>query len=353
MPKLMVTKSTGEKVEAEINAAFGINDFGRKYVIYSFGETDPNGLAKLNVSQILEDGGKYTFANIESDDEWNRIKNIMRDMITGTNTIDTVIKLDNLETNITGNKNIAVPNDGPTKISNSYNTSLTKLAPTPEVQTSTESAPAIDITVNNDTPTDTLFEQAPAELNPKTPLDSMVEPFNIETPAPTTPVVEQPAAPAAPVVEAQPTPVVDVQPIPTVQPVATEPIAAANTLSDAEFIKQFEELVNKTGIRQQTIKEQMRRRIEDLLMQAKNMDYIEDKVNEMADVVKATNEMVKASNNLNQVAPVQATPTQTANVAPITPITPAPQTTTNQTAGGTTPVQAAPGGPTLTYQQTA
>ena len=53
----MVTKSTGEKVEAEINAAFEINDFGRKYVIYSFGETDPNGLAKLNVSQVLEDGG--------------------------------------------------------------------------------------------------------------------------------------------------------------------------------------------------------------------------------------------------------------------------------------------------------
>lgn len=349
----MVTKSTGEKVEAEINAAFEINDFGRKYVIYSFGETDPNGLAKLNVSQVLEDGGKYTFANIESDDEWNRIKGIMRDMITGTNPIDTVINLDNLETTITGNKNIAVPNDGPTKIANSYSTALSKLAPAPEpeVQAPANTAPAVDITVNNDTPTDTLFEQAPAELNPKTPLDSMVEPFNIETPtaAPVEPIVEQPAAS---VIDVQPTPTVNTQPAPATEPVVTEPIAAANTLSDAEFIKQFEELVNKTGIRQQTIKEQMRRRIEDLLMLAKNMDYIEDKVNEMADVVKATNEMVKASNTLNQ-APVQATPTQTANVAPTIPITPAPQTTTNQASGGTTPVQAAPGGPTLTYQQAA
>ncbi len=83
--KVKATNEAGESVEIEVLAAFTIPDFSRNYVIYSYNETDPNGLAKLHVSQLTEQDGKYTLANIETDDEWTRIKNVMREMITGGN----------------------------------------------------------------------------------------------------------------------------------------------------------------------------------------------------------------------------------------------------------------------------
>ncbi len=198
---------------------------------------------------------------------------------------------------------IALQQDGKDKLKNAYNTlKANKTAQAqpaeapamPEVPQAVENLdiaeqPAIDIPTTS-APAD--FQPAPESLNPNTPIEDMIAPFDMNAQA--QPAVEPAIAPAA-----------------DVQPTVNEP-APVNVLSDAEFIKEFENLVNRTGIRQQTIKEQMRRRLEDLLMQAKNMDYIEDKVNEMADVVKATNEVVKASNNLNQSIqnqPANPTPT--------------------------------------------
>ena len=83
--KINVVNENGEKVEAELIAAFEIPDFTRKYVIYTFNELDPNGLKKLNVSQLVEENGNYTLKSVETDDEWSRIKNIMREIITGGN----------------------------------------------------------------------------------------------------------------------------------------------------------------------------------------------------------------------------------------------------------------------------
>lgn len=83
--KLKATNENNEEIEIEIIATFEIADFNRKYIIYSFDEVDPNGLAKLHVSQIIEEGDKYTLAKIETDEEWTRIKNVMREIISGGN----------------------------------------------------------------------------------------------------------------------------------------------------------------------------------------------------------------------------------------------------------------------------
>ena len=83
--KINVISENGQKVEAELIAAFEVPDFTRKYVIYTFNELDPNGLKKLNVSQLVEENGNYSLKTIETDDEWSRIKNIMREIITGGN----------------------------------------------------------------------------------------------------------------------------------------------------------------------------------------------------------------------------------------------------------------------------
>ncbi len=215
---------------------------------------------------------------------------------------------------------IALQQDGKDKLKNAYNALKTNKAAiasqdqlveepaVPEVPQEVENLdiveqpvqPAVDISTNS-APAD--FQPAPESLNPNTPIEDMIAPFDMN-------------AQAQPTVEPVAVPAVDTP------PAVNEP-APVNVLSDAEFIKEFENLVNRTGIRQQTIKEQMRRRLEDLLMQAKNMDYIEDKVNEMADVVKATNEVVKASNNLNQ-----SIQNQPVNPTPTTPIQPTVQNPT-------------------------
>lgn len=227
---------------------------------------------------------------------------------------------------ITAGRVIALQQDGKDKLKNAYSTliankttpapqdQLAEAPATPEAPQAVENLdiveqpvqPAIDIPTTS-APAD--FQPAPESLNPNTPIEEMIAPFDMN--AQVQPAVEPAAAPA-----------VDTPPAVNELAAVNEP-APVNVLSDAEFIKEFENLVNRTGIRQQTIKEQMRRRLEDLLMQAKNMDYIEDKVNEMADVVKATNEVVKASNNLNQ-----SIQNQPVNPTPTTPIQPTTQNPT-------------------------
>ena len=83
--KINVKKETGEVVQADLITSFEITDFGRKYAIFTYNELDPNGLVKLYVSQIIEENGNYNLKKIETDDEWNRIKTIMREIITGGN----------------------------------------------------------------------------------------------------------------------------------------------------------------------------------------------------------------------------------------------------------------------------
>lgn len=84
--KLTITNENGQSVEAEKIIAFEIPDFGRKYIIYTFNEVDTNGLAKLYVCQIeSEENGTMKLKGIETDDEWTRIKSVMREIITGGN----------------------------------------------------------------------------------------------------------------------------------------------------------------------------------------------------------------------------------------------------------------------------
>ncbi len=225
------------------------------------------------------------------------------------------IELGTFPFTIAAGRVIALQQDGKDKLKKAYNTLMAnktapqdQLAETPAVPEVPQAVENLDIVEQPtiDTPTTSApadFQPAPESLNPNTPIEDMIAPFDMN-------------AQAQPAVEPAAAPVVDTP------PAVNEP-APVNVLSDAEFIKEFENLVNRTGIRQQTIKEQMRRRLEDLLMQAKNMDYIEDKVNEMADVVKATNEVVKASNNLNQ-----SIQNQPVNPTPTTPIQPAVQNPT-------------------------
>ncbi len=378
--KISVEKKDGTTAETEIIAAFDIADFGRKYVIYSFNETDPNGLAKLNVSQVIEDNGKYTFAKIETDDEWNRIKEVMRNIITGGNasyTFDPNFLTNYKQGDVikqTDLKLIALQQSGKDQIKKKFEEAKANVQvaaqpvvenpqPVPEPAEQLEvpsDTPAVDIAIAPEaSATPAVDFQAPPEaLNPNTPLESMVEPLDLNA----TPEVQN----------NQPIQVEE-----STQPQITQPISmeeaipAQNVLSDAEFFKQLEELINRANIRQQSIKDQMIASIHEKYNQSKNMDYIEDKVLEMSRVVETANEALKATTALQQ-NPQNAQ----VNVAPTVPNTPAPTNVAtnvepapvnNQVVQNVTPVQNAQptvaptvqtptssaGGPTYTYQQAA
>ena len=218
--------------------------------------------------------------------------------------------------------------------------------------------PAVDIAIAPEaSATPAVDFQAPPEaLNPNTPLESMVEPLNLNS----TPEIQNTQS---------------IQVEESTQPQITQPISmeeaipAQNVLSDAEFFKQLEELINRANIRQQSIKDQMIASIHEKYNQSKNMDYIEDKVLEMSRVVETANEALKATTALQQ-----SPQNSQVNVAPTIPNAPAPNNVAtnvapapvnNQVIQNPTPVQnaqptvattvqtPATGGPTYTYQQAA
>jgi uncharacterized protein YrzB (UPF0473 family) len=58
---------------------------GNKYVVYTLNETSGEGLVKLYVAGFQNKDGQNVAKSIESDEEWNKIKEIMKEIITGGN----------------------------------------------------------------------------------------------------------------------------------------------------------------------------------------------------------------------------------------------------------------------------
>ena len=83
--KIMVARETGEIGEAELLSFFDLEETGGKYIIYTFNETDANGLVKLHVGRVREENSTYIVSKIEDDNEWNQVKTAMKQMITGGN----------------------------------------------------------------------------------------------------------------------------------------------------------------------------------------------------------------------------------------------------------------------------
>ena len=83
--KINVCPEGKEPFEAELIMEFEIVESGNKYVVYTLNETNENGLVKLYVAGIQNQDGKNVAKNIESEEEWTKIKEIMREVIAGGN----------------------------------------------------------------------------------------------------------------------------------------------------------------------------------------------------------------------------------------------------------------------------
>lgn len=76
--KLIVLDENGNETEAEVLSIFTLKENGSDYVLYTLNEVDENNMIKIYASKLIENGDSYSFESIESDDEWSKVKDVMK-----------------------------------------------------------------------------------------------------------------------------------------------------------------------------------------------------------------------------------------------------------------------------------
>lgn len=67
--------------EVEVIVSFAFNDTKKEYVVYTKNETDENGNITIYVASInKKSNDEYALGNIETDAEWTRIKEVLREL---------------------------------------------------------------------------------------------------------------------------------------------------------------------------------------------------------------------------------------------------------------------------------
>ena len=82
--KIMIKGEDGSEILADILLYFTLKENGKDYIIYTFNEKDQNGMvvvysSRIEISPNNPDDIRIT--GIETDDEWAKIKDVMRKVI--------------------------------------------------------------------------------------------------------------------------------------------------------------------------------------------------------------------------------------------------------------------------------
>ena len=77
---MITTLPDGTKEEVEVLLAFKFNDNNKEYVIYTKNEVDDNGNVTIYISNVTRAGGNVTLSTVSDDNEWTRIKNVLREL---------------------------------------------------------------------------------------------------------------------------------------------------------------------------------------------------------------------------------------------------------------------------------
>lgn len=85
--KIVIKNMDGVMEEMELVNSFGINDdINKKFVILSRGEVNPDGLAKIYVSEVIEDpvgSGTFKMIGIADESMWEKVKIAMKQIVEG------------------------------------------------------------------------------------------------------------------------------------------------------------------------------------------------------------------------------------------------------------------------------
>jgi len=66
--------------EVELLCAFEVEEFESRYIIYTKNEKDDLGHTIIYAGKVVDDAGKQYLINIDEGKEWNKIKDLMREM---------------------------------------------------------------------------------------------------------------------------------------------------------------------------------------------------------------------------------------------------------------------------------
>jgi Uncharacterized protein conserved in bacteria len=80
--KLMsIILEDGSMDEVEVLLTFEFTDTKKEYIVYTKNETDTNGNVTIYVASLTRvTNGDPILGNVETDEEWSRIKNVLKEL---------------------------------------------------------------------------------------------------------------------------------------------------------------------------------------------------------------------------------------------------------------------------------
>ena len=77
---LTINKLDGTTEEVEEVISFEFNDTKKRYVVYTKNEVDQNGNVTIYVTEVVTDENGTRFLGVATDEEWARIKDVLRSL---------------------------------------------------------------------------------------------------------------------------------------------------------------------------------------------------------------------------------------------------------------------------------
>lgn len=77
---MSIVSEDGSKEDVEVIIAFEFKDTNKEYVVYTKNEKDENGNVTVYVSNVDRSSGEAKLLGVESENEWNRIKDVLREL---------------------------------------------------------------------------------------------------------------------------------------------------------------------------------------------------------------------------------------------------------------------------------
>ena len=77
---MSIVNKNGDTEEVEVVLAFEFKDNKKEYVVYTKNEKDENGNVTVYVSNVDRSQGEPRLMGVESEEEWTRIKDVLREL---------------------------------------------------------------------------------------------------------------------------------------------------------------------------------------------------------------------------------------------------------------------------------
>ena len=77
---MSIVAEDGSIEEVEVILAFEFKDTKKEYVVYKKNEKDENENVTVYVSNVDRSSGSPKLMGIEEDEEWNRVKDVLREL---------------------------------------------------------------------------------------------------------------------------------------------------------------------------------------------------------------------------------------------------------------------------------